>query len=122
MSVPDRTGVPEKTSQSEQYVLNYSFDEVFKLLMVGLTGYNAATNGYDRIQIDSNGGIKTTQAATTDRYDIQSPIYYLGQAPAGSAETDPVWTVTKVDMTTNPYTSKIASQTTWSGRTGATYA
>lgn len=60
-NVPNRTGVPEKTSQSEQYVLNYSFDELYKILMVGLAGFNPTTTNYDRIQIDNvTGGIKTS--------------------------------------------------------------
>jgi hypothetical protein len=60
MAIPNRTGVPEKTSQTEQYVLNYSFDEVYKILMVGLAAYNSGTGNYDRLQIDSSGGIKTS--------------------------------------------------------------
>lgn len=60
MPVPNRDGVPIKTNQADsQYVLNYSFDEVYKLLMVGLTAYNPATNSYDRVQTGTDGAIVT---------------------------------------------------------------
>jgi hypothetical protein len=59
MAVPDHTGASPKIEQSEQYVLNYSFDNIYKLLMVGLAGYNSTTNTYDRFQIDNtSGGLK----------------------------------------------------------------
>lgn len=122
MAVPNRTGVPDKTSQTEQYVLNYSFDEVFKILMVGLAGYNASTNSMDRLQIDGAGGIKVSDAATTSRYDLQAPIYYIGSAPVGTAESTAAWTITKYDLTSNPYSATIATATSWTGRASGSYS
>ena len=121
MSAPGRSGHDTPTDQSEQRVLNYSFDEVFKILTVGLAAYNPVTNAMDRVQMSPDGGIKTTSANQSARYDLQDPVYYLGSAPVGAAEADPVWSVTKIDMTTNPYSSKVVQNIAWTGRTGATY-
>lgn len=60
-----RTGVGPTTDMTEQYVLNWSFDVVFKLLMVGLAGYNAANNRYDRLQVDDSGNLKVVSAGST---------------------------------------------------------
>lgn len=121
MAAVDRNNKPETTNQTEQYVLNWSFDEVFKLLMVGLAAYNPTTNTMDKVQIDAFGGIKTNDATATTRYDLQSPIYYVGSAPVGTAEGSTGWNITKYDLTTNPYSGKVAINTTWTGRAGATY-
>jgi hypothetical protein len=64
MAVPDRTGVSEKTNQTGQYVLNYSFDEAYKILMVGLAAYNPDTQSYDRVQIGSDGKLTTDDTAS----------------------------------------------------------
>jgi len=51
---------PLKTAWSEQNVLNYSFDEAYKILMVGLAAFNSSTGNYDRLQITNTGELKTT--------------------------------------------------------------
>lgn len=63
MAVPDRNNLPFRTNQTEQYVLNYSFDEVYKILMVGLAAYNPNTNTYDRVQVNAAGELVTTTSA-----------------------------------------------------------
>lgn len=55
-------------------------------------------------------------------YDLEyQPVYYIGTAPLGSNPADEVWNVDKVDLTTNPYTSKIALGISWNDRVGAIY-
>lgn len=85
MAVPNRSGVPEKTSQTEQYVLNYSFDEIYKILMVGLAGFNTTGSTYDRIQVDNaSGGLKTSPASgilVPEKYD------YISLAQASTTDT-----------------------------------
>ncbi len=109
------------TKESEQYVLNYSFDEVFKILTVALVAYNPNTNTMDRVQIGTDGGIKQADSLSTGRYDLQAPVYYVGSAPVGTAESAASWTVVKFDLSANPYSSKTATNIAWSARTGATY-
>lgn len=66
-------------------------------------------------------GAITTGSTATNRYDLQSPIYYVGSAPIGSADTASVWNITKYDLSANPYSAKVATAAAWSTRTGATY-
>jgi hypothetical protein len=112
---------PPKTSEHEQYILNYSFDRVYKLLMTGQLAYNPITQAYDRVQVGADGGLKMAATDSTARYDLQAPVYYLGSAPVGTAEGTASWSITKVDTTTNPITAKVAQNEAWSNRAGATY-
>lgn len=78
MSVPNRSGVPDKTSQTEQYVLNYSFDELYKILMVGLAAYNSTSGNYDRIQIDdASGGLKISDAQNVVIQNLTDQLAHL---------------------------------------------
>ena len=89
MAVPDRNNMPEKTNQTEQYVLNYSFDEIYKILMVGLAGYNPTTGNYDRIQIDNaTGGIKTTTSGLTNTELRATAVPISSTTLATSAKQD----------------------------------
>lgn len=57
----------------------------------------------------------------TSRYDLQSPVYYVGNAPIGTIDTATIWLITKYDLSAMPYSAKIAKGAAWSNRTGATY-
>lgn len=112
-----------KTSQSEQYVLNFSFDELHKLLMTGLLAYNTSQTGpdgqpgrYDRVLMDdASGGLKVAivadstgggggsgtgislfayvQKDTTS--DLVNYKYYGYQSASGA------WCVKRINRTTN---------------------
>jgi hypothetical protein len=73
------------TNQTEQYVLNYSFDELYKILMAGLAAYNATSGTYDRVQVDNTtGGLKTIGSGGTlvpEKYDSITASY-----PSSSTE------------------------------------
>lgn len=101
MPVPDREDVPEKTNQTEQYVLNYSFDEVYKILMVGLAGYNASTGSYDRYQIDNDtGGLKVgNKNPQAVKITTVGSATYMGFAPVGTSEASALWQAKKIDVT-----------------------
>jgi hypothetical protein len=49
MANPNRQSKPD-TEKSEQRVLNWSFDNEFKVLAVELLGYNSATNSLVRLE------------------------------------------------------------------------
>jgi hypothetical protein len=57
------------------------------------------------------------------RHDFASPYDYCGTAPAGSAESATVWTITRINVASNG-TTTIATATgvSWTGRASATYS
>lgn len=133
MAVPNRTGVPEKTSQTDQYVLNYSFDEVYRILMVGLAAYNPTTGNYDRVQIGSDGSLTTGSTSTVYKklydFDTAGTYIYTGEAQPGTASTGATWRINKVtfDASGNPTAKLWANGTsnfdkTWTNRTSYTYS
>lgn len=114
-------------SPSSQDLDNLSFDDEVQVYMQEIVGSPEPVGSPSRslyaVKVFPGGGIGTTPIAgtSTNRYDLQSPVYYVGEAEVGSDEADPVWVITKYDLTTNPYSGKVATDTAWSGRTGATY-
>lgn len=78
---------------SEQVVLNKSFDPDFDVLAVENLVYNPATNTMDRQ--DPSGS--TPMAVQID--DTNDPVIYIGKAPIGSATSSAVWQVVKLDTT-----------------------
>jgi hypothetical protein len=128
MSIPNRTGVPEHTSQSEQSVLNYSFDELFKILTVALAAYNPATNSIDRLKVDPTGSLLASMSETayaTRIDDTATPITYIGRATPGSDPTTAVWQIQRVDETTGTIITWADGDANfnnvWSDRTSLTY-
>ena len=95
---------------SAQEILNESFNNTYKILQVAGYGYDAPSNSFI-----------PAGAALTNRYDLQSPIYYVGSAPVGTLDTATGWTITKYDLTSNPYSGKVATASTWSTRVSGSY-
>lgn len=58
------------------------------------------------------------------RYDQAGNYQYVGAAPTGSAETDPVWTVRRLTYTNGIYslTETSANNVTWAGRASHAYS
>lgn len=57
------------------------------------------------------------------RYDESGNVQYAGQAPVGSAEGSAVWTIRRLTYSSGVYQSTAtATDVTWTGRAGHTYA
>jgi hypothetical protein len=57
------------------------------------------------------------------RHDFASPYDYCGTAPAGSAESAAVWTITRITVASNGTTiTGAATGVSWAGRASATYS
>jgi hypothetical protein len=71
-----------------------------------------------------DGTYINSTVAVAERYDYDdSTTIYAGQAPVGTAVGTASWTITKYDLTdSNDASGLIATNVTWSGRTGHTYA
>jgi hypothetical protein len=54
------------------------------------------------------------------RYDFSTATHYAGTAPDGSAESDPVWTITR--FTFEPFVTATATGVAWDERTTAIYS
>jgi hypothetical protein len=54
------------------------------------------------------------------RYDFSTTTHYAGTAPDGSAESDPVWTITR--FTFEPFVTATATGVAWNDRTTAIYS
>lgn len=70
------------TKNTEQHVLNAGYDEEFGLVAVTTVGY------------DGQNMVRQRADDVTVRYD---PAGYVGRAPAGSVESDPVWQIQRLD-------------------------
>jgi hypothetical protein len=94
---------------SLQDLANQSFDPTMRTFLVQLLrtedGVNAYLDGTPR----------------TQRYDLQSPVYYIGSAPMDALDTDSTWTITKYDLTNNPYAAKVVTGVQWANRATASY-
>lgn len=107
MPTPDRTGYNTPTSQTEQYVLNYSFDEVYKILMVGLAAYNPTSNTYDRVQIGADGSLTTAGGGSSSSVSYISQFYtdatytYICKAVPGTALSASSWQIKRLDSSGN---------------------
>ena len=61
--------------------------------------------------------------ALSSRHDFASPYDYCGTAPAGSAESATVWTITRIAVASNGTTTTgMATGASWTGRASATYS
>lgn len=57
------------------------------------------------------------------RYDEQGNFQYAGVAPKNAAETDPVWSISRLTYSLGVYVStQVAVGVTWTGRAGHTYS
>lgn len=98
---------PERTAETEQYILNLSFDKLHEILMTGLLAYNATTEQYDRIQINpATGELRTGAIALATRVDDTSPpITYVGKAVPGTATSSATWQIQKIDESSGVITT-----------------
>ena len=57
------------------------------------------------------------------RHGFAAPYDYCGTAPAGSAESAAVWTITRISIFSDGHTTTAtATNATWTGRASATYS
>lgn len=111
------------TEEFEQYILNNSYDQAFRLLMTGLLAYNSTDNRYDRVQITADGKLKvdaafsgTVTSAPTFKLDPSNS----GETPKyGKVDTDGIVQTADVNYGTtspgNSYNATIASTATFTG-------
>jgi hypothetical protein len=89
-------------------------------------GLRTSGSGYRDVKVTPSGALKVETSSETlaERYDYDdSTTIYAGQAPVGTAVGTASWTITKYDLTdSNDASGLIATNVTWSGRTGHTYA
>ena len=95
---------------SSQEIDNESFNDTYKIKTVADYIFDPAGNAFVPIG-----------APTTNRIDIAAPLYYLGSAAAGTLESGIGWTITKYDLTTNPYSGKVATNVSWTNRSTGNY-
>lgn len=94
---------------------------------VVLYGYDTATDSYYPVNISVNSdgsySLSSKKPTVTERYDYgSSPIYYVGEAPLGTATSTALWTVTKFDLTSSSAASgAVARNIAWDSRVGGTY-
>jgi hypothetical protein len=105
-----RQPLPQGGDQSSpQDLMNQSFDPVFRTLIFQ--------------QMESSDGVNLypSSAAKTCRYDLQALIYYIGEAPMDTADATSNWKITKFDLSTNPYSGKVAVGVQWANRATVSY-
>lgn len=129
MAVPDRTGQTSKTN-SEQDVLNSSFDVLYRVLavmMLGTDGTNAV-----RLKTDSSGNlsvVSTSSQLQTLIDDVTTTsMTYIGTAAIGTLSSDALWTIKRLDESGTPTTLVVkwatagASTCVWDDRASLTYS
>lgn len=85
MAAPDRNA--PRIKDSEQNVLNDSFDETYGTLVVQQVAY------------DGSALLRNTSEQTATRIDdtTTANTTYIGKAPIGSATSSAVWQISKLD-------------------------
>lgn len=68
-----------------------------------------------------NGAIPVTGPVLTERFDYSGSPIYVGSAPVGSSESDPVWLIECFDLTVSPSTGKKAVNIAWADRAAGSY-
>ncbi len=115
MANPDRQYAPE-IKRTEQYVLNSSFDEVYKVLAVMGLEWDGGTK-VSR-QISSNTAVIIDSSA--------DPIIYIGKAPIGSIASEAVWQISKLDTSSGLIKTWADGDADfnniWDNRTSLTYS
>lgn len=108
--MPDRQNKPD-IHRSEQGTLNWSFDEIFKVLAVMQLGY------------DGQNAVRTSSDSMNIRYD---PAGYVGEAAPGTAEDAENWRIYKFDTSSGVSITYAEGQNAfdkvWDDRAGYTYS
>lgn len=128
------TSAPLTTSQTEQYLLNLSFDEYHQLLMLGLLAFNPVAVGpdgstpgrMDRVQIDDTTGgllVKLTSAdVTINASDIEiGAVELKNGATDDRAYISPLGQVAMLDINKQnalPYAEILTASATITPTTG----
>jgi len=74
------------------------------------------------MKVTNPDGSYIGQSLETARFDIDGDPYYIGVAPVGSAETDPVWIIYRYELSSlGAAAGKIATSAIWSDRLTETY-
>ena len=115
MTKPTRQQARNK--DSEQNILNDSYDPDFGLLAVENLHYDPASDTIGR---------STPQPAVRFQADsTYASIFYLGLAAPGASESDPVWQIKKLDTNSGAYIYYADGDTeydnTWNNRESYTY-
>lgn len=102
MAHPSRTG-KTSISDSQQDVLNSSFDQEFGILTVGVLGWTGSAftafkvNAQGELIVDTGGGELAVNVQTNSG---DSNVKYIGQAAIGTATSAASWQIMKIDKTT----------------------
>lgn len=113
---------------TEQNVLNWSFDDTYKVLavmMLGTDGSNAI-----RLRTDAAGNLSTSSPQIQTLLDdvTTTSMTYVGTAPIGTATSASAWTIKRIDESGTPTTLIVkwatAGATTciWDSRASLTYS
>ena len=127
MANPDRQSSPD-IKRSEQGVLNWSFDEVYRVLAVMLLGEYGGNA--TRLQTDSSGNLKVSDQGSSPQKTLidkttTTNVIYIGKAPIGTATSAGAWLISKVDKSGSPisitYADAGASTAVWNDRVSEVY-
>jgi hypothetical protein len=89
----------------------------------GSTSFKSADGKLAYAELDDMGRLPVTPGAVTSRYDIQGTTIYTGEAPIGSSDAAPVWTITKFDLADMANVSgKLKLNGIWNNRGTEEYA
>ena len=88
------------------------------------------TNARARAAISATGPLAYSSTtgvlsynANIRRHAFTAPYDYCGTAPAGSAESAAVWTITRISVFSDGHTTTaMATGVSWTGRASATYS
>lgn len=104
--------------RTSQYIDNLAFDESTGLPMVELGGTDG-TNIY-RAAVKPDGSLVVGSSNRTMRYQIAGSTIYVGDAPLGSATSDPVWNITRFDTSAGSGMMRIGG--VWDNRASEVYS
>jgi len=74
-----------------------------------------------QVPLTSVGSLPILSAEITERYDIQGSIIYEAYALPNTPESAASWTIKKYDLSSTPYSAKIAINAIWDNRAMETY-
>ncbi len=90
-----------KTRETEQSVLNQSFDDTFQQLAVEQLGYDPTSNVLRRLNVDPLGNALNPTLTTQIDYAGGTNPTYIGQAAPGTALSAASWLIKKLTFDGN---------------------
>jgi hypothetical protein len=129
----DLTKVEDELKDSNKKLdqANKHLEEITKIRSSGGgggsgTSFKNSSGNLTYVQINPDGSIPTNSPAQASRLDDSNdPILYIGKAPVGSDESDPVWQIAKLDTSSGlikTWASTAQFNQVWNDRTTLTYA